>query len=103
MKRGDWEVFQESGSHKNRTKKKSVVEYWCVTLRKGVCGQRCSQALLSQYPLSWLKFSGHLLYICGLFIDVWMLPMTSALSESIAYFIPGVFGYHLLLALQLCV
>ena len=26
--------------------------------------------------------------------------MTSALSESIAYFISGVFGYHLLLALQ---
>lgn len=84
MKRGDSEAFEESGSHKNWMKKLSMVENWCVALRKGGRGQRWSQALLSLYPFAWLKLSGHFWYICGLFDDVCVLPMTSALSESIA-------------------
>jgi len=47
VKRGDWEVFQESDSYKNWTKNLSLVEDWCVALSKGGCGQRWSQALLS--------------------------------------------------------
>jgi len=69
----------------------------------GGYGQRWNQALLSLYPFFWLKLSRHFWYMCGLFFDVWMLSMTAAMSESVAYFISAVSGYRLLLAHQLCV
>lgn len=78
----------------------SVAEDLCVALRKGRCGQRWSQACFSLYPSSWLKFLGHFWYVCAFFDDVRMLPMTSVISESMAYFISGVSGYHLLMAVQ---
>lgn len=71
-----------------------------MALMKGGCGHKRSQALLSLYTFSWLKLSMH---ICGLFNYVWILPVTSALSELVAYFIFGVSDYHILLAVQLCV
>lgn len=49
MKRGDWEAFLESCSHKNRMMKVSVAEDSRVALRKGGCGQRWSQVLLSPH------------------------------------------------------